>query len=251
MEIRRTFNLDESNFRWADEESRAAKAGDFYGHAAVFNEATIIGERGFGFVEIVARSAFDNVLDNDVRLLVNHDGLPLARTTNGTLTLTIDNKGLRNDAQIAPTSMGRDVATLLARGDVNEQSFAFTVRSDSWFDLEDNQYDEPFKNDGPITQGSDQLDEYERNSRNAAVFAQAREWGITDLRVIRSLDRLYDVSVVTYPAYSGAKAGVRFGRAPLTEIESLLKNVRSGREVSKAKLDLVKERQALLAKRMV
>lgn len=243
MEIRRPFTLDKCEFRAASEEERAAKAGDFFGHAAVFNQPTIIGGRGFGFVEMIARGAFDNVLDQDVRFLVNHEGLPLARTVNGSLFLTLDHFGLRNDAQIAPTALGRDVATLLQRGDINEQSFAFTVQRDAWYDLEDDKEDAPFPNDGKISDGSDQLDEYGRK-----VLAQAKEWGLTDLRVIRSVETLYDVSVVTFPAYPGAKAGIRQARASEDEIERALREVRSGREVEKAKNEAIRKKVSFMEK---
>ena len=57
------------------------------GYAAVFNQETNIG--GY-FTETIAPGAFTSALGrgDDVVFLVNHDGLPLARTRSGTLRLT-------------------------------------------------------------------------------------------------------------------------------------------------------------------
>ena len=59
------------------------------GHAAVFNQSTNIGGE---FIEVIERGAFDDCDMSDVALFVNHDALqiPLARTTSGTLSVTID-----------------------------------------------------------------------------------------------------------------------------------------------------------------
>ncbi len=84
------------------------------------------------FKESVARGAFDDVLNDDVRFLLNHTGAPLARTTNGTLELTVDETGLRYRAALADTQDGRDLYKLIKRGDINQSSFAFTIDADEW-----------------------------------------------------------------------------------------------------------------------
>ena len=86
------------------------------------------------FRESVARGAFDDVLNDDVRFLLNHTGAPLARTTNGTLELSIDEKGLKYRAALADTQDGRDLYKLIKRGDINQSSFAFTIEADEWSD---------------------------------------------------------------------------------------------------------------------
>jgi len=100
------------------------------GYAAVFNSASV----PLPFKEVIAPGAFRKTLSEtpDVRLLVNHEGLPLARTKNGTLTLTEDELGLRFDADIADTQEGRDIYTLVSRGDVDQMSFAFRVIRQKW-----------------------------------------------------------------------------------------------------------------------
>ena len=86
------------------------------------------------FRESVARGAFDDVLNDDVRFLLNHTGAPLARTTNGTLELSVDDKGLKYRAALADTQDGRDLYKLIKRGDINQSSFAFTIEADEWSD---------------------------------------------------------------------------------------------------------------------
>jgi HK97 family phage prohead protease len=84
------------------------------------------------FKETVARGAFDDVMQDDVRFLLNHTGAPLARTTNGTLELSVDDQGLKYRAALADTQDGRDLYKLIKRGDITQSSFAFTIDSDTW-----------------------------------------------------------------------------------------------------------------------
>jgi HK97 family phage prohead protease len=84
------------------------------------------------FKESVARGAFDDVMQDDVRFLLNHTGAPLARTTNGTLELSIDETGLKYRAALADTQDGRDLYKLIKRGDITQSSFAFTIDNDEW-----------------------------------------------------------------------------------------------------------------------
>ena len=100
------------------------------GYGAVFNsESNDLG----GFREYIAPGAFDGRLEDDVRFLINHDAnLILARTTNGTLRLSVDEKGLRYEADMPNTSTARDLMELLKNGTISQSSFAFTVEEDSW-----------------------------------------------------------------------------------------------------------------------
>ena len=84
------------------------------------------------FKESVARGAFDSVMQDDVRFLLNHTGAPLARTTNGTLELSVDETGLKYRAALADTQDGRDLYKLIKRGDITQSSFAFTIDNDEW-----------------------------------------------------------------------------------------------------------------------
>jgi HK97 family phage prohead protease len=93
------------------------------GYAANFDTTT---DLGF-FQERIARGAFDNVLQDDVRYLLNHDGMPLARTTNGTLELRVDDNGLYTRAILNDTQLGRDTYKAVKRGDISQMSFAFVI----------------------------------------------------------------------------------------------------------------------------
>lgn len=98
------------------------------GYAAVFDDITDIGY----FKERIARGAFEGVMQDDVRLLINHTGVPLARTMNGTLDLEVDDTGLRYTARLADTTEGRDLYKLIKRGDISQSSFAFTIADEDW-----------------------------------------------------------------------------------------------------------------------
>jgi len=122
---RRTFTVQDVEARKADDGTMRLR-----GYAAVFNDASV----PLPFKETIAPGAFRKTLSEtpDVRLLINHEGLPLARTKNGTLTLTEDDRGLYMDATIADTTEGRDLYKLVERGDVDQMSFAFRVIRQKW-----------------------------------------------------------------------------------------------------------------------
>ena len=124
--------IERRTFTVRDVEARQAEDGTMRlaGYAAVFDDPSV----PLPFVERIASGAFRKTLSEtpDVRLLINHEGLPLARTKNGTLTLTEDSRGLYMDAEIADTTEGRDLYKLVERGDVDQMSFAFRVIRQKW-----------------------------------------------------------------------------------------------------------------------
>lgn len=137
------------------------------GHAAVFDT---LSENLGGFREKIAPGAFDDVLDDDVRALFNHDpNHILGRSKAGTLILAVDAKGLTYEIDPPDTGTARDLLVSIERGDVNQSSFAFTVENDSWDEDEEGRW----------------------------------------IRTVHKVRRLYDVSPVTYPAYPEAGAGLR------------------------------------------
>ena len=122
---RRTFTVSDVETRTADDGTLRLS-----GYGAVFNESSV----PLPFKETIAPGAFRKTLSEtpDVRLLVNHEGLPLARTKNGTLTLSEDAKGLHFEAILADTQEARDIHALITRGDLDQCSFAFRVIRQSW-----------------------------------------------------------------------------------------------------------------------
>jgi HK97 family phage prohead protease len=146
-------------------EMRASEDGNvFTGYAAVFDSPS----EPMPFVEYVRKGAFTKTLKDgaDVRLLIDHEGVPLARTKSGTLTLEEDERGLRVEASLDPMNPdAQRVISAMKRGDLSQMSFAFRTIKDA------------FSADGMVR----------------------------ELREVQ----LFDVSVVTYPAYEDTIAELR------------------------------------------
>lgn len=157
--------------RFAENCRAEVAGGRLIGHASVFNEETRIGD----FFEVVDPGAFDDVLDGDTVLQIDHAGMPLARTPD-TMKLGTDSRGLVVDADPADTTAGRDLRVLMSSGILRAMSFGFTVAQDAWEKRDDGSH----------------------------------------LRRILKIGRLYDVSVVTFPAYPGTDVAMRsaFGDLP-------------------------------------
>ena len=126
------------------------------------------------FKEQIARDAFSECDVTDVIMCFNHniDSI-LARTISGTLTISTDDEGLRFEFDAPDTSLGNDMLELVRRGDISKCSFKFTVEEDEW------------------------------------RYADKENGLEYDERTIRRIGKLYDVSLVVYPAYSDTEAGVR------------------------------------------
>ncbi|HET6908510.1 MAG TPA: HK97 family phage prohead protease [Mycobacteriales bacterium] len=162
------------------------------GYAATFNEPYQIGY----FRERIHPDAFRRTLTGspDVRLLIDHEGQPLARTKSGTLTLSTDHRGLQVRATLDPSDP--DVQRLLPkmrRGDLDQMSFAFRVPAggDTW----------DYSGDVP-----------DRTIREANLSGG-------------------DVSVVTYPANEATEAQVRARderESAYVLAEAMLREVRAG-----------------------
>lgn len=129
-------------------ETRSVDAGEFEirengdnltltGYASVFNKGYDIygGPDKGGWTEYVSEEAFDVTLRSkpDLHLLINHEGMPLARTKSGTLRLSTDLTGLQVDADLdrADPDVQR-LETKMKRGDMDEMSFAFRVLGQKW-----------------------------------------------------------------------------------------------------------------------
>lgn len=93
------------------------------GYAAMFEQVA--------HGEMVARSAFNRTLAqrDNVRLLVNHDGVPLASTKAGTMRLSVDERGLlvEVDELDLDNPTARELVSAMQRGDIDQMSFAFAA----------------------------------------------------------------------------------------------------------------------------
>lgn len=106
------------------------------GYFAVFNTLT---ELWPGGLESIAPTAFDNSIGGDVRALINHDTtLVIGRTTNSTLELKTDARGLWGRVKINPKdSDAMNIHARVERGDVTQCSFGFYPRSEETEILDD------------------------------------------------------------------------------------------------------------------
>ena len=146
----------------------SSSPGTLSGYSATYNRLS--SDLG-GFLERIASTAFDRSLrsGDDVICNFNHNNdYILGRTRNQTLRLRSDAVGLHNECDLPDTSYARDLLASVQRGDVADQSFAFTVEDEDW---------------------SDEPDPEDRTS-------------LIKVRTLRSV-RLRDTSFCVTPAYPG------------------------------------------------
>ena len=97
---------------------------------------------GLWFDEVIERNALDGVLEkSNVFALLNHDmsrGI-LARWNRKaiSLTLEVDEKGLRYSFDAPNTALGDELIESLRRGEINQSSFCFSAEKDTWEKKED------------------------------------------------------------------------------------------------------------------
>lgn len=159
---------------------RAARAeGDgeiptanFHGHAAVFWKRTLIGGKRWGFWEQIGDTAFDKTIgEADVRFLVNHDpNLVMARNKSGTLDLSKDQTGLVADAPSLDLRQSYTNDAVISLDRGDVSQMSFAFEPIEW--------------------------RYEETDDGKGMYT------MTEVR-------LWDVSIVTYPAYEETDAGLR------------------------------------------
>ena len=112
------------------------------GYALVFNkESRDLG----GFIEIIDPTSLDGVIEkSDILCLLNHneDKGVLARSKFGigSLSLSVDDTGLKYRFEAPDTALGNELLKGLKRGDISTSSFAFTIDSDKWEKRTDGKY---------------------------------------------------------------------------------------------------------------
>lgn len=133
------------------------------GYALRFN--TLSNDLG-GFVETISPEALKEADLSDVRCLIDHDSSKvLGRTTSETLELKIDEEGLYFRTQLPNTTYAKDLYENIRLGNINQCSFGFILDEDG--------------------------DEFEKREEDG-LFK----------RTLRKIKSLFDVSIVTYPAYN-------------------------------------------------
>jgi len=104
------------------------------GYAIVFNQEALIGNEEHGFMETIDHRALQNTQMKDVPMKYNHmdSFLIIARTKNKSLTLSVDNIGLKVQAELVDTQSNQDIYKMVRSGLLDKMSFAFTVDEQSW-----------------------------------------------------------------------------------------------------------------------
>jgi len=150
-----------------------AGQGVIEGRPVVFNERTNLGY----FDEIIDRNALANCDLRDVRLCLNHDtSYVYARSRNNnensTMQIGFDDMGMyfRANLDIENSPKAQDYYAAVRRGDMDKMSFMFVIGEDKWEDL---------NTDHP-------------------------------LRTITSIERIVEISAVTFPAYEGTSISARY-----------------------------------------
>ena len=94
---------------------------------------TVYDEMGH-FSETMAPGVAASILSTcDTRFLFEHSGLPLARTSSGTMTLTDTPAALQMAARLDPRiTLASDLIHAIERGDVSQMSCGFIVADDEW-----------------------------------------------------------------------------------------------------------------------
>ncbi len=152
------------------------------GYAIVFNKETLIGDEKRGFIEAIDKNALSQTQMKDVPLKYNHQDnfLVIARTRNESLTLVVDEVGLKIRAKLLDTASNQDIYKMVQNGLLDKMSFAFSVKEQTW------------DRSGEIPK-----------------------------RMIKSIERLYDVSIVDTPAYEDTSIYARSLETMELELEAL------------------------------
>jgi hypothetical protein len=136
------------------------------GHACTWDRYLLYRDGETEFYEQVDPGAFNGADLSDVVYRVDHQGQVYARSSAGSLTLTVDGRGLGIEADLSRTAAARAHYEDIVAGNYPKMSFAFTVAEDAW-DPE------------------------------------------TRTRTIRRIDKVYDVSPVSFPANPGTDISAR------------------------------------------
>ncbi len=165
-------NNDNRVQRFFDIKARSANEDSkmvLEGYALKFEKET---ELWKGFKEVIRKGALDNTDISRVFLLFNHnDDVILAGTSNNSLELQVDDIGLKFRAELVDTQTSKEVYTLAKQGLLTKCSFSF------------------------------------RTAKNGYKYSRIDDKN--ELGEIVDIEALYDVAVVTYPAYDDTEVYAR------------------------------------------
>ena len=145
------------------------------GYATTFNDPYVLYDWGDYIVsEQIGSKAFDDCDMDDVIFQYNHEGRVFARTSNNTLEVVPDEKGLHIRANLGGTEIGRELYEEIKGGYTTKMSFGFRVGEDT----------------RTVT------NDYDDNVTHV-------------LRTVTKVSKLYDVSAVSLPANDGTEISAR------------------------------------------
>lgn len=166
------------NFRALEDEDNKDNAYVVEGYAAVFDEVYTLYEDSYlKLDEVVLKEAFDDVDLTDVIFQYDHAGRVFARTSNGTLTLSVDDKGLKIRAYLGGTEEGRNLYEEIKGGYTTKMSWGFSL--DRNMDIE------------RVESYNKETDKY------------------YELQKIKGFTKIYDVSAVSLPANNATEISAR------------------------------------------
>lgn len=183
LEVRLAEGREYRNFKTFERRDDDSGEKIVEGYATTFNQPYELFRDAWGgetyiFLEQVDQNAFSETDLSDVIMQYNHEGRVFARTSNGTLGLDADMKGLHIRADLGGTEIGRQLYEEIDGGYTDKMSFGFRV-------------------------GKDKVDRTEERNEETGVVT------VTVMRTILSISKLYDVSAVSLPANDATSISAR------------------------------------------
>lgn len=144
------------------------------GYASTFMEPYTLYENDeVRIMEQVAPGAFESADMTDVIMQYDHAGRVFARMSNDTLKVSTDERGLKIEADLGGTDIGRQLYEEIKGGYTTKMSYAYKVSEDTWEE------------------------------------SRSEDSKILEVRTITGISKVYDVSAVSLPANDGTSISVR------------------------------------------
>lgn len=114
-----------------EDEKEEEKTYIVEGYATTFNDPyRMFSYDGVDYFEQIDRDALTAADMSDVLFLYNHEGMVYARISNGTLTVSPNERGLYVRADLGKTEAARQMYEAIKEGMVTQMSWAFTIGDD-------------------------------------------------------------------------------------------------------------------------
>lgn len=186
------------------------------GYASTFNEPYMLyGGEGWQYWEVVDPGAFESTDMSDVIMQYDHEGRVFARTRNNTLQVGVDDHGLKIEADLGGTEIGRELYEEIRGGYTDRMSFGFTVNGE--------------------------VEERTKTDDGVVIYT----------RHITSVEKLYDVSAVSLPANDGTEIGAdATARSIRSLTDGVIQRIEAERH-EEEELELARRRAEVRAKALL